>query len=101
MIVTAATTIVRKAENSKRTMSENLERSLPDSSTEFNGENSCKIIRHEIHWMKKFIQLLDSIEDSADNKAVIERLEFIENSDFKCTCRPSTVNIVPQNDGKY
>ena len=92
--------MVLKAENSKRTMSENLERSLLDSSTEFNGENSCKTIRHEIHWMKKFIQLLDSIEDSADNKAVIERLKFIENSDLKCTCRPLTVNTVPQNDRK-
>jgi hypothetical protein len=90
-----------KAENSKRTMSENLERSLPDSSTEFNGEISRKNIRHEIHWTKKLVQLLDSIQGSADNKAVIERLEFFENSDLKCTCRPSTVNIIPQNDGKH
>ena len=81
-------------------MSENREKSLPDESTEFNGENSRKIIRHEIHWMKKFIQLLDSIEDSADNKAVIERLKFIENSDLKCTCRPLMTNTVPQNDRK-
>jgi len=75
-------------------MSENLEKSLPDRSTEFNGENSRKIIRHEIHWMKKIIQLLDSIQDSADNKAVIERLEFFENSDLICTCHS-------QNDGKH
>ena len=83
-----------------KNMSENREKSLPDRSTEFNGENSRKIIRHEIHWMKKIIQLLDSIKDSADNKAVIECLKFIENSDLKCTCRPLTVNTVPQNDRK-
>ena len=81
--------MVLRAENSKRTMSENLERSLPDSSTEFNGENSRKIIRQEIRWMKSIIQLLDSIQGSADNKAVIEQLEFLENSDLICTCRPS------------
>ena len=101
MIATAATTIVQKAENSERMMSENLKRSLPNSSTEFNSEKSCKIIRHEIHWMKKIIQLLDSIKDSADNKAVIERLKFIENSDLKCTCHPRTVNVVSQNDGEH
>ncbi len=101
MIVTAAMIMVLKAENSKRTMSENLEQSLPDSSTEFNGENSCKIIRHEIHWMKKIIQLLDSIQDSADNKAIIERLKFFENSDLKCTCYLQTENSVSQNDGKH
>ncbi len=82
-------------------MSENLERSLLDSSTEFNGENSRKIIRHEIHWTKKLIQLLDSIQDSADNKAIIERLEFFENSDLKFTCRHQTENTISQNDGKH
>jgi hypothetical protein len=99
MIVTAAITMARKAENSRKTMSENPKRSLLDSYIELNSRTSCE--RQEIRWMKKFVQLLDSIQDSADNKAVIERLEFIENSDLKCTCRPSTVNIVPQNDGKY
>jgi len=39
--------------------------------------------------MKKFVQLLESIQDSADNKAVIERLEFLENSDLICTCQLS------------
>ena len=101
MIVTAAIAMARKAENSRKTMSENPKRSLLDSYIEFNSEKSCKIIRHEIHWMKKIIQLLDSIKDSADNKAVIERLKFIENSDLKCTCRPWTVNVVSQNDGKH
>ena len=99
MIVTAAITMARKAENSRKTMSENPKRSLLDSYTELNSRTSCE--RQEIRWMKSIIQLLDSIQDSADNKAVIERLEFIENSDLKCTCRPSTVNIVPQNDGKH
>ncbi len=89
MIVTAAMTMVLKAEDSKRTMSENLERSLLDSSTELKSGNSCKTIRHEIHWAKKLIQLLDSIQGSADNKAVIERLEFFGNSDLICTCQLS------------
>ena len=99
MIVTAAITMARKAENSRKTMSENPKRSLLDSYIELNSRKSCE--KQEIRWMKKFVQLLDSIQDSADNKAVIERLEFIENSDLKCTCRPLTVNIVPQNDGKH
>ena len=99
MIVTAAITMARKAENSRKTMSENPKRSLLDSYIELNSRKSCK--KQEIRWMKKIIQLLDSIQDSADNKAVIERLEFFENSDLKCTCRPSTVNIIPQNDGKH
>ncbi len=93
--------MVLKAENSKRTMSENLERSLLDSSTELKSGNSCKIIRHEIHWTKKLIQLLDSIQGSADNKAVIERLKFFENSDLKCTCHHQTENTISQNDGKH
>ena len=91
--------MARKAENSRKTMSENPKRSLLDSYIELNSRTSCE--RQEIRWMKSIIQLLDSIQDSADNKAVIERLEFFENSDLKCTCRPSTVNIIPQNDGKH
>ncbi len=71
MIVTAATTIVRKAENSRRTMSENPKRSLLDCYIELSSRKSCK--KQEICWMKKIIQLLDSIQDSADNKAVIEQ----------------------------
>ncbi len=91
MIVTAAMTIVRKAENSRKTMSENPKRSLLDRYLELNSRKSCK--KQEIRWMKKFVQLLDSIQDSADNKAAIERLEFFENSDLICTCHS-------QNDGK-
>ena len=87
MIVTAAITMARKAENSRRTMSENPKRSLLDSYIELNSRTSCK--RQEIRWMKSIIQLLDSIQDSADNKAVIEQLEFLENSDLICTCRLS------------
>ena len=68
MIVTVATTIVRKAENSKRTMSENPERSLPNCSTELKGEKSC-------------------------NKAMIERLTYLEDSDLECTCHLSMKNI--------
>ena len=87
MIVTAAITMARKAENSKRTMSENPKRSLLDSYIELNSRKSCK--KQEIRWMKSIIQLLDSIQDSADNKAVIEQLEFLENSDLICTCQLS------------
>jgi len=87
MIVTAAITMARKAENSRKTMSENPKRSLLDSYIELNSRTSCE--RQEIRWMKSIIQLLDSIQDSADNKAVIEQLEFLENSDLICTCRLS------------
>ena len=87
MIVTAAITMARKAENSRRTMSENHKRSLLDSYIELNSRTSCE--RQEIRWIKSIIQLLDSIQDSADNKAVIEQLEFLENSDLICTCQLS------------
>ena len=87
MIVTAAIAMARKAENSRRTMSENPKRSLLDSYIELNSRKSCE--KQEIRWMKKFVQLLDSIQDSADNKAVIEQLESLENSDLICTCQPS------------
>ena len=87
MIVTAAITMARKAENSRRTMSESPNRSLLDSYVELNSRKSCE--KQEIRWMKKFVQLLDSIQGSADNKAVIEQLEFLENSDLICTCRLS------------
>ena len=73
--------MARKAENSRRTMSENPKRSLLDSYIELNSRTSCK--KQEIRWMKSIIQLLDSIQDSADNKAVIEQLEFLENSERK------------------
>ncbi len=86
MIVTAAIVMARKAENSRRTMSENPKRSLLDSYIELNSRTSCE--RQEIRWMKSIIQLLDSIQDSADNKTVIEQLEFLENSDLICTCQP-------------
>ncbi len=92
MIVTAAMTIVRKAENSRKTMSEHPERSLLDCYLELNSRKSCK--KQEIRWMKSIIQLLDSIQDRAENKAVIEQLEFLENSDLICTCHS-------QNDGKH
>jgi len=92
MIVTAAITMARKAGNSKRTMSENPKRSLLDIYIELNSRKSCE--KQEIRWMKKVVQLLDSIQDSADNKAMIERLEFFENSDLKCTCHHN-------NDGKH
>ncbi len=82
-------------------MSENLERSLPNSSTELKSMYSHKIMKWELRFIKEFVQLLDSIENKAGNKAIIERLTFLENSDLKCTCRPLTVNTVPQNDGKY
>ncbi len=78
-------------------MSENLKRSLPSNSTESKDElpssstelksaYSRKIMKWELRFIKEFIQLLDSVENKADNKAVIERLTFLENSDLKCTC---------------
>ena len=85
MIVTAAMTMAQRAENSRRTMSENPKRLLLDSYIELSSRTSCE--KQEIRWIKKFVQLLDSFQDSADNKAVIEQLESLENSDLICTCR--------------
>ena len=80
-------------------MSRNPKRSLLDCYVELNSRKSCE--KQEIRWMKKFVQLLDSIQGSADNKAVIERLEFFENSDLTCTCHSRIENTVLQNDRKH
>jgi len=93
MIVTAAMTMVLKAENSERTMSENLKGSLPNCSTESKGEKSSEILKRKIRWMKKFVQLLDSVESSAGNKDMMERLSYLEDSDLECTCHLSMKNI--------
>ncbi len=82
-------------------MSENPERSLPNCSTELKGEKSSEILKRKIRWMKKFVQLLDSIEESADNKAMIKRLTYLENSDLKCICHSQAENTVSQNDRKH
>ncbi len=37
-------------------------------------------------WKMVTLSYFDYIENSADNKAMIKRLEFFENSDLKCTC---------------
>ena len=74
-------------------MSENPERVLPNCSTESKGEKSSVILKRKIRGMKKFIQLLDSIEGNADSKAIIERLSYLEDSDLECTCRLSMKNI--------
>ena len=82
-------------------MSGNLEESLPDSSTELKSAYSRKIMKWELRFIKEFIQLLDSIENKADNKAIIERLTFLESSDLKCTCHHQTENTISQNDRKH
>ena len=74
-------------------MSENPERSLPNCSTKSKGEKPSVILKRKIRGMKKFMQLLDSIESSADNKAIIERLSYLEDSDLECTCHLSMKNI--------
>lgn len=74
-------------------MSENPERSLPNCSTESKGEKPSEILKRKIRGMKKFIQLLDSVESSAGNKAMIERLTYLEDSDLECTCHLSMKNI--------
>ncbi len=74
-------------------MSENLEKSLPDRSNESKGEKSSEILKRKIRGMKKFIQLLDSVEISAGNKAMIERLTYLEDSDLECTCHLTMKNI--------
>jgi len=61
MIVTAAITMARKAENSERIMSENLRRSLPNDSTEFKGEEISGLSTRKIHHMEEIMQLFDLI----------------------------------------
>ena len=61
MIVTAAMPMAQKAENSERTMSENLKRSLPNNSTEFKGEETSGLLTQKIHHMEETMQLLDLI----------------------------------------
>jgi hypothetical protein len=61
MIVTAAITMVRKAENSERIMSENLRRSLPNNSTESKGEEISGLLTQKIHHMEDIMQLFDLI----------------------------------------
>jgi hypothetical protein len=88
MIVTAAMTIVRKAENSEEIMSENLERSLPNNSTELKGEKSSEILKQRIHHIMELVRLLTSAskETNFQNKlsmylAMNRHLVFLENSD--------------------
>jgi hypothetical protein len=81
-------------------MSEYL-KSLLDRSTELKGGKSCKVLKQEICHMKEFVQLLDSIEERADNKAMLESQMFLENSDLECICHLSMKNTVSQNDRKY
>jgi len=61
MIVTAAITMARKAENSERIMSENLRRSLPNNSTESKGEEISGLLTQKIHHMEDIMQLFDLI----------------------------------------
>ncbi len=61
MIVTAAMTMARKAENSERIMSENLKRSLPNNSTESKGEETSGLSTQKIHHTEEIMQLLDLV----------------------------------------
>jgi hypothetical protein len=61
MIVTAAITMARKAENSERRMSENLKRLLPNNSTESKGEETSGLLTQKIHHVEEMMQLFDLI----------------------------------------
>ena len=61
MIVTAAMPMAQRAENSRRIMSENLKRSLPNNSTESKGEETSGLLTQKIHHMEEIMQLLDLI----------------------------------------
>ncbi len=74
-------------------MSENPERSLPTCSSKLKGEQSSEILKRKIRQMKKVVQLLDSVKESAGNKTMIERLTYLEDSDLECTCHLSMKNI--------
>ena len=61
MIVTAAMPMAQRAENSRRIMSENLKRSLPNNSIESKGEETSGLLTQKIHHMEEIMQLLDLI----------------------------------------
>jgi len=61
MIVTAAMTMAQRAENSERTMSENLKRLLPNNPTEFKGEETSGLLTQKIHHTEEIMQLLDLV----------------------------------------
>ncbi len=61
MIVTAAMTIVRRAENSERTMSESLKRSLPNNSTESKGGEASGLLVQRTYHLEEIMQSFDLI----------------------------------------
>ena len=65
MIVTAAMTMAQRAENSERTMSENLKRSLPNNSTESKGEETSGLSTQKVHHMEELMQLFDLMTNEA------------------------------------
>ena len=65
MIVTAAMPMAQRAENSERTMSENLKRSLPNNSTESKGEETSGLSTQKVHHMEELMQLFDLMTSEA------------------------------------
>jgi hypothetical protein len=61
MIVTAAMPMAQRAGNSERIMSENLKRLPPNSSTEFEGEETSGLSTQKVHHMEEIMQLFDLI----------------------------------------
>jgi len=61
MIVTAAMTMAQRTEDSERTMSENLKRSLPNNSTESKGEETSGLLTQKSHHMEEIMHLFDLI----------------------------------------
>ena len=61
MIVTAAMPMAQRAENSERTMSENLKRSLPNNSTESKGEEASGLLAQKTYHLEEIMQLFDLI----------------------------------------
>jgi len=88
MIVTAAMTIVRRAENSGRTMSESLKRSLPNSSTESKGEEASGLAQKTYH-LEEIMQLFDLITNETTvfqdkmhaRRKIGKHLKFLRDTD--------------------
>jgi hypothetical protein len=75
MIVTAAMTMVRKAESSGEIMSENPERSLPNNSTEAKGEKSSDILKQRIHHLEEIEHLFAALGEGADDQSLRTTLQ--------------------------
>ena len=84
MIVTAAMPMAQRAENSERTMSESLKRSLPNNSTESKGEEASGLLAQKTYHLEEIMQLFDLIinETTVFHDKVHARRKISKHSKF-------------------